>query len=139
MSNDSQVLGIIKTTKEFVEKVMVKLTLDVNANLTETTPVDTGWAASNWVPNIGSPYNNSANGVESREEKLNLLSAQLSDKEKGLAEVLNYKLPRGAIHITNNVPYITKLNEGSSSQAPTAFVQTQIERAVLDNGGIRGE
>ena len=36
----------------------------------------------------------------------------------------------GTAWVANNVPYITKLNGGSSKQAPSGFVQIAIARAV---------
>ena len=49
----------------------------------------------------------------------------------GRAQVLGYNdLDRGNAFITNNVPYIVRLNDGSSKQQPRGFVQRAIRKAV---------
>jgi formaldehyde-activating enzyme involved in methanogenesis len=34
--------------------------------------------------------------------------------------------------VSNNVPYINRLNEGHSAQAPAGFVQQAVAKAVAD-------
>lgn len=106
---------------------VAKLTLDITANLIEDTPVDTGWARANWVPSIGRP----TRGVEGSRENVTR-----SRQEAGQARVLGFDIRRtGIVYVTNNVPYIEALNDGSSSQAPAGFVETDIDRAAA---GLRG-
>lgn len=50
--------------------------------------------------------------------------------ESALSEgesVLAGSSPGQDIHLTNNLPYIKPLNEGSSHQAPAGFVEVAIE------------
>ena len=42
----------------------------------------------------------------------------------------SYRIEQGNVYISNNVSYIVLLNEGSSAQAPAAFVQMAIGRAL---------
>jgi hypothetical protein len=46
---------LIPDLEKFVEKQIVRLTLEATANFVQATPVDTGWARANWVPQIGTP------------------------------------------------------------------------------------
>lgn len=121
-----EVRVVVRDLRSFTEMLVKRLALNVNAELIRVTPVDTGWARANWVPNIGAPFEGTAGTREEAEAGLLNTAAQQS----GLASVATtYKLPL-EIHQTNNVPYIELLNEGSSSQAPAMFVQAAILRAV---------
>ena len=113
---------ILKELSDFSADLMKRLTVEVTANLIEGTPVDTGWARANWVPRIGEPLTEVVSSPE---------SVSAGAQERGLAEVITqYNINRGSIYISNNVPYIVNLNDGSSLQAPRAFVQTSISRAI---------
>ena len=115
----TNVTKVVTSLEKFTARLLQKVTLNITANLQETTPVDTGWARANWVPSISNPYRG--------------LDTKVTDvpSEKGKAEVATkYTLDKGAIFISNNVPYIKKLNEGSSKQAPAAFIQAAIIKGV---------
>ena len=53
VGNRKQVTAIVRGLDRFAERVIVKITLDVTANLIEANPVDTGWSRANWVPSVG--------------------------------------------------------------------------------------
>jgi hypothetical protein len=122
---------VIANLNRFVEQIIKKLVLDIVANLQAApseggTPVDTGWARANWVPNIGSALDTTA-GTRAQAEAGQLSTASAA----GVAQVaIEYKLARGAVHITNNVPYILLLDAGSSTQAPAGFVRRGILKAL---------
>lgn len=122
-----QVRIVISDLTRFTERAVKMLTLEAHANLVRApseggTPVDTGWARANWVPDIGSPR---TEPVGSR-DRVDSGSAQA-----GLARVVaGYRLAQGPVFLSNNVPYITFLNDGSSRQAPAGFVQQAIAEAV---------
>lgn len=82
-----------------------------------STPVDTGRARSNWIVQLGSDSN------ETREPLP--VGAVLSE---AAAKISEYK-GGTEIHITNNLPYINRLNEGHSAQAPAGFVETATQIA----------
>ena len=117
---------VVQALDRTIELVIKKLVLDIVANLQAQpqqggTPVDTGWARANWIPKIGSPRTSPAGSPENLP----------SDSATGVAEVvLGYKVIRGPVFISNNVPYIVRLNEGHSGQAPRGFVQNAIAKAV---------
>lgn len=116
---------VVESLEGFTEKLIKRLALNVTANLVEDTPVDTGWARANWVPQVGSPRSSPAGTRAAAEAGSIDRGPQIS----GQADIFLYKLGP-AIHITNNVPYIKSLNAGSSTQAPSAFIQAAILRAV---------
>ena len=99
--------------------------LAVDATVVLATPVDTGRARSNWQVEIGEaatgviePY---VPGKESSTAGQNARAAI----EQGKSKVAQYK-GGTAIHITNNLPYIGRLNNGWSAQAPSGFVEKAI-------------
>lgn len=123
---------VIDGLSRTVGDVVRDIALDVHARLQDATPVDTGWARSNWIPQIGTPFEGTAGTREDAEQgRIDSGSATA-----GRAEVSRYRLEQGDIHVSNEVPYIEKLNAGSSSQAPAAFVQAAAQRAV-DAAGDR--
>lgn len=95
-------------------------------DLLRETPVDSGKAVSNWRVSLNSP----------NEEKLPSFapgfkgSTQLVCQQAALEaaqSVLKIKKPGDVLYISNPLPYIRRLNDGWSSQAPAGFV----ERATL--------
>ena len=122
------VRAVVRGLEKFTTRVITKITLDVVANLVETTPIDTGWARANWVPSIGTSFIANLEGIQPDGP----LAAKSADEQAAaVAEVLaNYKLDRGSVFVTNNVTYISELNEGKSRQEPAAFVQRAIEKAI---------
>jgi len=120
---ERQIRVIVEELEEYTAKIVTGVALEIHAILTEDTPLDTGWARANWVPAVGRP------GASSSEQAGNIQSAQ-GKAAAGLATVAGYKLTQGAIHITNNVPYIEVLNAGSSKQAPADFVPRAIEKGI---------
>jgi len=129
---------VINELNRFVEQTMAALALQILANLVAApsrggTPVDTGWARANWVPNIGTPITNTAglqpsskggSGGGSRRRGTS------AEQTTGAAKLVTYKLGSGPIYITNNVPYIQKLNAGWSKQAAAGFIQAAVARGA---------
>jgi len=121
-----QLSRLKREMEDFVNKAVRKLSLEIVANLTAPpssggTPVDTGWARSNWIPAIGVPVRDPA-GSRS--------AVTTSAQQAGVASLLSYTRDKGTVFISNNVHYINKLNAGSSSQAPAGFVQVAIIKAI---------
>lgn len=114
-----------KLDKE-ASRLAVKTAETILGDLVQVTPVDTSQALSNWQVNLGSPVSSSIGPYFPGEKG----STQSSSANAALAEgraALKAKRPKQAIYISNVLPYIGRLNEGSSKQAPAGFV----ERAVL--------
>lgn len=124
----SQTRRVISQLDEFTEDLISRLTLEITGELIEATPVDTGWARANWVPQIGSSFEETAGTKEEAE----LGQIDQGQQQQGISEVTSsYRLPR-LVYVTNNVPYINRLNEGSSEQAPAGFVQNSIEVGIRE-------
>tara|TARA_R110000803_G_scaffold28011_5_gene65075 strand:- start:908 stop:1312 length:405 start_codon:yes stop_codon:yes gene_type:complete len=107
-----------------MDRVYRRAFLSVDTAVVLATPVDTGRARGNWIPSIGRPISAS---------RPNTFGASVSLGEgRTVAATLR---SRNRAYISNNLPYIQRLNEGWSRQAPTGFVQLAIHGGL---GAIRG-
>lgn len=87
------------------------------------TPVDTGRARANWIAQIGSA---SDAVLPEPASPLGATQASLDNAEN----IIRGYLAGSSIHLTNNLPYIQRLNDGYSRQAPANFVENAILLAV---------
>lgn len=127
MARSPQATRVITQMNDFTAKQSRKLIINVHGNLVKDTPRDTSWAANNWLPAIGSPARQVVGSPESP-------TLGASTSAGTLATVaLTYEFRQGPVYISNNVPYIRKLNEGSSKQAPAGFVELGVQRAVRES------
>lgn len=99
--------------------VQKKLAFDIFAGIVADTPVDTGRAMNNWNISVGSPD-------RSTTEKGGSGSSIQGAKEASAGATLLGLKPFSTVWISNSLPYIVFLNEGSSKQAPSGFVERNI-------------
>ena len=99
------------------------LALKINQTLILSTPVKTGRARNNWFASISVPS-------EEVTDKKNYDPSGAARIQENQSEI-NLVQPEQSIYISNNLPYISKLNEGSSAQAPAGFVEAAV--AVAEN------
>lgn len=99
-----------------------RIGLAISQTLITSTPVDTGAARSNWQVGIGGPVAERRPSLGAGE------SATQPAISAAQAEIQEYQ--QGELWISNPLPYIGRLNEGSSSQAPAGFVEKAIDVAV---------
>lgn len=112
--------GLGKRIGDNADRATRRCAIAVDAAVVIATPVDTGRARSNWQVELNQPAEGTRDALDR--------SGQSAINE-GKTKIAAYKGggPGAEIHITNNLPYIGKLNEGHSAQAPAAFV----EKAVM--------
>lgn len=106
-------------------KLLRETALRILTQVVQSTPVDTGRARGNWQVTVDSP-------VSSEITRLDKVGG--STVASGQANMASAR-SGNTIYISNNVPYIGRLNEGSSSQAPAGFVELAIRTAIA---GVRG-
>lgn len=115
--------------------------------LTQTTPVDVGKALSNWQVSLGAPnelvidaHVPSLKGVYVDGRWTHRVEPDVTRSlnapptfDTGEA-IIESALPGEAIFITDAVPYIRKLDDGYSDQAPAGFVEraTIVARSIID-------
>jgi hypothetical protein len=111
-----------KNTDNLVKKVI----LAVDQAVVLATPVDTGRARANWRPSIGAMVTSTLPEPKSPGEGLR--TAIAAGEDIANKYIGGNNSPH--VHITNNLPYIQYLNQGSSKQAPANFVNTAILLAI---------
>lgn len=123
---DPNVRRVLNELERFVERLVRKITLDITGNLIESTPVETGWARANWLPSLGEP--------ETKPDGVREVGRVSTGKQAaGLAAAAAFRFSDGRVFIANNVPYILRLNEGSSNQAPAGFIQQAVAKALTQD------
>lgn len=95
------------------------------------TPVDTGRARSNWIVSLGVPATGIIDAYAPGESRSTEAANTQAALDHGEAVISRYTGGEGtSIHITNNLPYIQRLNDGYSAQAPANFVEQGVQEAV---------
>lgn len=111
------------------DRVVRKAALAADQAIVMATPVDTGRARANWIAALDAPAVGPTPAVD---------KAGGSAMAQAAGVVAGYDGDRNtAIHITNNLPYIGRLDEGSSYQAPAGFVRKAVSRAISFVKGAR--
>jgi hypothetical protein len=99
-----------------------KIALDALTGVVFLTPVDTGRAKGNWQVSLDVP----AEGVVDVIDRSGLQT--ISRGQSVIAQATRFPT---VIWITNNLPYIDELENGSSTQAPNGMVAVTLERLGL--------
>lgn len=116
-----QAYMVSKRMDAAINKLVRQLILEVHHELVTNTPIDTGWARSNWIPSVGTPSELPV-GMKSQIDTGGMAA--------GAAAIMSYDLFKEPAFITNNVPYINDLNAGWSRQAPPGYVEMAIEAGI---------
>ena len=98
--------------EEAANKIFRGTALDLFGKIILRTPVDTGRAKGNWGAGLNRPGNGSVSGT--------VATAKIGN----------------SLFLTNNLPYIKVLEEGSSTQAPQGMVKVTVaefQRTVRAN------
>jgi hypothetical protein len=113
----------LEAAQENANQVKRAVALDLLSRIVDRTPVDTGRARANWQVSLSSPrYANKDKLPQGRQESAVAGRA----KAKGAAILRNAQEGQD-IWITNNLPYINRLETGTwSDQAPQGMVAISI-------------
>lgn len=106
-------------------RVAVSAALSIIDDLSNITPVDTSKAVSNWQVTLGSKTDARLNPHYPGEYGSTKSPSSKATRDNA-RNVLQSKKPGVTIYISNTLPYILELNEGSSRQAPAGFVQRSV-------------
>jgi len=113
-----------------VPKFMRKLALVVDQTVVVATPVDTGRARSNWRVSVNAPLRDTTNAYVLGEKGSTTgqnTGAAIAQAKEAVSRVDS---SRDVIYISNNLPYIGRLNDGYSAQAPAGYVESAIGAAT---------
>lgn len=94
--------------------------------LVEITPVDESTALSNWQVGVGRPVNSEVPPYVKGSKGSTAGASRSAAIAEGLERIKNSQ-PGQPIYLSNLVPYIRRLNQGWSKQAPAGFV----DRALM--------
>lgn len=120
--------------QEATSNLSAQVAETVFSYLLSETPVDTGKAISNWRVSLNAPNHDLLPAYYPGQKG----STQSINQQAALEEaqrVLSTKKPGDAIYISNPLPYIQSLNDGSSTQNPGGFVEASVllARLVTEN------
>ena len=104
--------------KSQTENAMKIAIVECMRQLTISTPVDTGRARFGYFCTVGNP----SDAVPDAAPKSGKLYYPYPDIAIRLSEMGKFSIS-DTLYITNNVPYIVRLNNGYSKQAPARFVE----------------
>jgi hypothetical protein len=123
----TRVLG--KLAPEAVVRIQKTATLDLHTGVVGATPVDKGRARGNWQVSQGSPASGElapdgfpGESIEARGAAA--AEAALTQARAAAAETK----PFTRTYVSNRLPYIESLNEGTSKRAPAGFIETAVAR-----------
>lgn len=119
---------------DFTADVVKSIALEVAMR----TPIDTGTARSNWRTRVGSPsalifrpyrpypsrYRGGTGGSMGEQGNVRPVHDQAA------AAVSRRKDPDTPVYITNNLPYIGRLDAGYSRMAPSKFVRAGVQAGL---------
>ena len=107
------------------DTMMRKTVITVASAVVLRTPVDTGRARANWRTNIGGPLvapvtsfpvgKKGSSGAAAAGQAINDANTKMNGYKGG-----------APVYLSNNLPYIGRLNQGHSKQAPAGFVESAI-------------
>lgn len=127
---DDRMKKLGKRVESNAERVVKTYCLAFHTAVVLATPVDTGRARANWQVALNQP----ATAVLDDTDR----SGQATIA-KGQQVVATYK-DGAQLRITNNLPYIDRLNAGHSAQAPAGFFQRaqQVALAASERVNLLG-
>ena len=109
-----------KQVQENSNEVIKQVAATIAQTVIFATPVDTGHARANWLAGIGTePTAEDPSEDKGGGATFGKVKAELAKRKS-----------EQTIYISNNVPYINRLNDGYSAQAPAMFVEQGINTAL---------
>lgn len=122
--------AILAAVEEEGTRIQRKVALTTLTAAVQATPVDTGRARGNWNASVDSVDRTTRDAPgapgQGATDSINRGAAAIGGLDKFGA----------VINISNSLPYIERLNEGYSAQAPAGFVEKAAQQAVE---AVRGE
>lgn len=105
----------VKKANGNIDVVVRKITFEVFSRVIRKTPVDTGRARGNWIASADRPVLVALDGAKSEQQALADAGAVALKQPAG-----------GVVFLANNLPYIQRLENGWSDQAPSGMVGTTL-------------
>ena len=123
-----EVKRVIGELEQFVETSAKTVTLELQANLKETTPKRTGYTAATWRVKTGSGAPERPRRRESPGD-VQIARAKQARSESALRR---YRLEDGPIRVVSETPYTGRLDQGFSIQRGAGWIERSINRSLKD-------
>lgn len=135
---ERRIIAIGVQVAEGGDRIVRKAFLAIDQAVVTSTPIDKGTARSNWLPGFDNPVSGQREafvpGTGGSTAAANTQAAIDAAQQKAAAYDGD---THRSLHLTNNLPYIARLNEGSSAQAPELFVETAVARGAASVRGAK--
>lgn len=115
-----------RNVEDNTETVFRAVAIQSLANVVLSTPVDTGLARGNWTVTLNS-------ATRAVTDDLDQVGAPTISEG---TSTINNANAATVIYLTNNLPYISALNDGYSAKAPAGFVDRAVTlgiKSVISN------
>ena len=116
---------VIQRLRDRADKYVRALALEGHKRLMQKTPVDTGRARANWNVAIDAPDRSirpvKADAGQSGTDWAAIREAQA----EGLTTIAEFRAGQ-VLYLTNAVPYVPRLEDGHSKQAPQGMVKLTV-------------
>lgn len=103
--------GVMRSVEKEVGQVTRKAGIDTLSGVVLKTPVDTGRARANWNVSLDVPDTSTTDATDKSGRRT------ITEGEETIASAGSFPV----IWLTNNLPYIGVLEDGSSQQAPNGM------------------
>lgn len=114
-----------------VQQEAIQVANEAVRALTRNTPKDTTLASESWTANLGQHNPVAITVPDDRFARRALATTRRARKELSLLGIRGFNArTHRKISITNDVPYIDRLEAGHSTQAPDGFIQRSCLEAV---------
>ena len=119
-----RIKGYMKNVDENSASIVPHIVVSIIDDVSQDTPVKTGMARSGWNASKYGPDYVRRPDIVSQGEVVNRAISRMGTRAN-------------SAFVSNGVPYIGLLDQGSSQQAPAGFVRAAVRRAVMKLGGVR--
>ena len=121
-----RIKAIAQQVEDNSHTMMRKTVITVVSAISLRTPVDEGRARANWQTTIGHAAGGLVDAFPKGTRGSSGTAAAAQAINQAVAEMGRYKRGGQDVYVSNNLPYIERLNKGSSKQAPAGFVEAAI-------------
>ena len=121
-----RIKAIAQEVEDNSHTMMRKTVITVVSAISLRTPVDEGRARANWQTSIGSALSGLVGAFPQGKKGSSGGAAAAQAINQAVTTMTQYKRGGQDVYISNNLPYIERLNKGSSKQAPAGFVEAAI-------------
>ena len=122
------------------KQVACQVFTEVSEQVLMNTPVLTGKARGNWQPTVGEPSGAQLTRLAGVQQTGEEPTGSEKESIKGVCDQFMSDSGATMLYLSNNLPYIALLDQGSSAKAPAGIVHPAISAsldALKDRHGVK--